>query len=263
MKTPILLLGAGRMGGALIEGWRDAGAFSPLDLMIRDPKVSPALAASGAAINPPDADLTKARIVLLAVKPQLWREASAAIVPHLAKDAIIISIMAGVSAAAISDTFEGRRVARVMPTTAVAIRQGAASLYAADPDAMAAARALFEPVAATVTLPTEDLLHAATGVSGSAPAYFYAFIEGLEAAGAAAGLNPDDAKTLARATISGASALMMLSGEEPGELRRQVTSPNGTTQAALRVLMGDDALEKLMTDTVAACVARSRELSGS
>jgi pyrroline-5-carboxylate reductase len=263
MTAPILMLGAGRMGGALVEGWRDAGAFAPAELMIRDPNISPALAMSGAAINPSDSELSKARTVLLAVKPQLWRDASAAIVPHLARDAVIISIMAGVSAAAIAEVFEGRRVARVMPTTAVAIRQGAASLYAADPQALAAARALFEPVAATVVLASEDLLHAATGVSGSAPAYFYAFIEGLEAAGAAAGLSLEDSRTLARATISGAAALMTLSGEEPAELRRQVTSPNGTTQAALRVLMGDDALEKLMTETVAACIARSRELSGS
>jgi len=263
MMTPILLLGAGRMGGALIDGWRDAGAFSAADLLIRDPNVAPVLAASGAAINPPDSKLGKARVVLLAVKPQLWREASAAIVPHLAKDAVIISIMAGVSAAAISEVFEDRRVARVIPTTAVAIRQGAASLYAADPDALAAAKALFEPVAAVAVLDDEDLLHAATGVSGSAPAYLYAFVEGLEAAGVAAGLTAEQSSTLARATIAGSAALLAESGEEPGELRRQVTSPNGTTQAALGVLMGGDALEKLMTDTVAACIARSRELSSS
>jgi pyrroline-5-carboxylate reductase len=261
--TPILLLGAGRMGGALIAGWQASGAFSPSEVMVRDPQVSADLAASGAVINPPDAQLSKARAVLLAVKPQLWRAAAAAIVPHLSPDAVIVSIMAGVGAASISEVFEGRKVARVMPTTAVAIRQGAASLYADDPAALVAAKALFAPVAAVAVLASEDLLHAATGVSGSAPAYLYAFIEALEAAGEAAGLDPSDAQTLARATIAGAAALMSLSGEGPADLRRQVTSPNGTTQAALEVLIGEGALERLLTETVAACVARSRELSGS
>ena len=261
--TPILLLGAGRMGAALIEGWQAAGAYPPSDVMVRDPFVSDALAASGASINPPDVDLALAKTVLLAVKPQYWRQASAAIVPHLAPGAVIVSIIAGVSAATISEVFEGRKVARCMPTTAVAIRQGAASLYADDQVAMAAAEALFAPVAKVVKLSSEDQLHAATGVSGSSPAYLYAFVEALEAAGAKAGLPEADAKTLARATMAGAMALMAQSGEEPAELRKQVTSPNGTTQAALEVLMGDGVLETLLTETVAACAARSRELAGS
>jgi pyrroline-5-carboxylate reductase len=261
--APILLLGAGRMGGALIEGWRAAGAFSPSELMVRDPRVSDAVAASGAAINPPDDQLAKARTVLLAVKPQLWRDAAPAVVAHLARDAVIVSIMAGVPAADIAQVFEGRRVARVMPTTAVAIRQGAASLYAADPAALDAARALFEPVGAVAVLDSEDLLHAATGVSGSAPAYLYAFVEALEAAGVKAGLTVEQSSALARATMAGSAMLMANSGEEPAELRRQVTSPNGTTQAALEVLIGDGALQRLLDETVAACVRRSRELGGS
>ncbi len=261
--TPILLLGAGRMGGALIEGWRDAGAFEPTQILVRDPFVSDALKASGAIINPPNAELSKAKTVLLAVKPQLWREAGAAIADLLADDAIIVSIIAGVPAADIAAVFGGRRVARVMPTTAVAIRQGAASLHAADPEALAAARALFEPVATVAELASEDLMHAATGVSGSAPAYLYAFVEALEAAGVAAGLTPRQSADLARATMAGAAALMAQSGEDPAALRKQVTSPNGTTQAALEVLTHDGALEKLLTETVAACVRRSRELAAS
>lgn len=263
MVTPILLLGAGRMGGALIEGWRDAGAFEPSQILVRDPFVSEALKASGAIINPPDAALAKAKTVLLAVKPQLWREAGGAIADLLAPDAIIVSIIAGVPAADIAAVFGGRRVARVMPTTAVSIRQGAASLHATDPEALAAARALFAPVATVAELASEDLLHAATGVSGSAPAYLYAFVEALEAAGVAAGLTPGQSADLARATIAGAAALMAQSGEDPAVLRKQVTSPNGTTQAALEVLTHDGALERLLSATVAACVARSRELAGS
>jgi pyrroline-5-carboxylate reductase len=149
-----------------------------------------------------------------------------------------------------------------MPTTAVAIRQGTASIYAADAEARARAHALFEPVATVVDLDDEELMHAATGVSGSAPAYLYAFVEALETAGASAGLEPDAAKALARATIAGAAALLAQSGEDPAELRRQVTSPGGTTAEALKVLMGEHGLAPLLHDAVAACVRRSKELAG-
>ena len=259
--TPILLLGAGRMGGALIEGWRAAGAFAPSELIIRDPHVA-ADAFAGAVVNPPLAVLGEAKTVLLAVKPQIWREAIAEVVPHLAPDAVIVSIAAGVSAADISAAFGGRAVARVMPTTAVAIGQGAASVFAPDPEARARAHALFAPVATVVDLDSEEQMHAATAVSGSAPAYLYAFIEALEAAGAGQGLDPADSARLARATIIGAAALLARGGEEPADLRAQVTSPGGTTAAALSVLMGEGGLGDLLPRALAAAVARSRELGG-
>lgn len=262
---PILMLGAGRMGGALIEGWRAAGALQPADLIIRDPYPSPAAEAAaqaGAKLNPPDADLAQARTVLLAVKPQTWREAAAEIAPWLAADAVIVSIAAGVRADDISLEFGKRAVARVMPTTAVAIGQGTASIFAVDPEARARAHALFAPVGVVVDLADETLMHAATAVSGSSPAYLYAFVEALEAAGAAAGLSLDQSKALARATMSGAAALLARSGEEPAELRRQVTSPGGTTQAALEVLMGEGGLEPLLREAVAAAARRSKELGG-
>jgi len=259
--TPILLLGAGRMGGALIEGWRKAGAFGLADLMVRDPHPSAELTAlSGLSLNPPDQEFGRAGTVLLAVKPQLWREAAAQAAPHLAPDAVIVSIAAGVAAADISQAFGGRRVARVMPTTAVAIGQGTASLFADDPEARARAHALFAPVARVVDLDDEAFMHAATAVSGSAPAYLYAFVEALEAGGVKAGLTEEQSRTLARSTISGAAALLAISGEDPAELRKQVTSPGGTTQAALEVLMGNGGLEPLLADAVEAAVARSKEL---
>ncbi|MDR7231524.1 pyrroline-5-carboxylate reductase [Caulobacter sp. BE264] len=259
--TPILLLGAGRMGGALIQGWRAAGAFQASDLIIRDPHVD-AAAFAGAVVNPPLESLSAAKTVLLAVKPQIWREAIEDVVPHLAPDAVIVSIAAGVRAADISQAFGGRRVARVMPTTAVAIGRGAASLYADDAEALARAQALFAPVAVVAILPAEDLMHAATAVSGSAPAYLYAFIEALEAAGAAQGLESAESARLARATIIGAAALMAQSGEEPAELRKQVTSPGGTTAAALSVLMGEGGFGDLLPKALDAAVARSKELGG-
>jgi pyrroline-5-carboxylate reductase len=258
--TPILLLGAGRMGGALIAGWRRAGVVSAQDLMIRDPAPGPEAAASGALIDPGPADMARARTVLLAVKPQIWREAAAAVAPHLAPDAIVVSIAAGVASEAIAAAFGGRRVARVMPTTAAAIGQGAASVYAAAPEARARARALFEPVGTVVDLDDEDLLHAATAVSGSAPAYLYAFVEALEAAGVSLGLSPAAARDLARATTAGAAALMAESGADAAELRRQVTSPAGTTEAALKGLLGEHGLGPLLREAAAAAAQRSREL---
>lgn len=263
--TPILLLGAGRMGGALIEGWSGADAFAPSQLMLLDPNPSVeamAALAAGAVLDPPDAQVRTARTVLLAVKPQAWREAAAAQASRLAPDAVIVSIAAGVKLADLTDAFAGRRVARVMPTTAVAIGQGVASIYAPDPVARERAHALFDAVATVADLEDEALMDAATAVSGSAPAYLYAFVEALEAAGERAGLPRATAQALARATMAGSAALMMKSGADPAELRRQVTSPNGTTEAALKVLMADDGLGPLLQRAVDACAARSRELGG-
>jgi len=258
---PILLLGAGRMGGALIQGWTKAGAFATADLIIRDPNADP-VAFPGALVNPPLQALSAAKTVLLAVKPQIWREVVADVVPHLAPDAVIVSIAAGVRGADIAQAFGGRAVARVMPTTAVAIGLGTASIHADSAPARARARALFAPVATVVDLDAEDLMHAATAVSGSAPAYLYAFIEALEAAGAGQGLDPAASARLARATIVGAAALLGQGGEDPAELRRQVTSPGGTTAAALGVLMGEGGFGDLLPKALAAAVQRSKELGG-
>lgn len=262
--TPILLLGAGRMGGALIDGWRRAGAVHPSQLMILDPQpgdAARAAAAEGAVLAPSDAQIGQARTVLLAVKPQTWREAAASLAPKLSPEAVIVSIAAGVSSADLAAAF-GRPIARVMPTTAVAVGHGTATLYAADAVARDRARALFTPVGAVVEVDDETLMHAATGASGSAPAYLYAFVEALEAAGVAAGLPRDAARQLARSTTVGAAILMADSAAEPAELRAQVTSPGGTTAAALEVLLGAGGLEDLMTRAVAAAAARSRELGG-
>ncbi|HTX48303.1 MAG TPA: pyrroline-5-carboxylate reductase [Caulobacteraceae bacterium] len=259
--TPILLIGgAGRMGGALVQGWLRAGAFAPFDLLIRDPAAGPEASVSGARRDPDAAAIGRARTVVLVVKPQIWREAAAEVTPLLAPDAVIVSIAAGVATADIAAAFGGRKVARVMPTTAAAIGQGTASIYAADPEARARAHALMAPVGTVVDLGDEDLMHAATAVSGSAPAYFYAFVEALSAAGESVGLSPAQARTLARATISGAAALLAASGEEPATLRRQVTSPGGTTEAALKILTGDAGFGPLLEAAVKAATERSREL---
>ena len=265
MITPILMLGAGRMGGAILEGWRRADAFPAADIMIVDPQPGEAALAAGAAgatLNPPDADLAAARTVVLAVKPQVWRQAAASYAAWLAADAVIVSIAAGVKSADIAQAFGGRVVARVMPTTAAAIGQGTASLFADDPTARARAHALFEPLGTVVDLADEEQMHAATAVSGSGPAYLYAFVEALEGAATAAGLSPTEAALLARSTITGAAALLTESGAEPADLRRQVTSPGGTTEAALKVLLGEPGLPSVLREAVAQAVRRSKELGG-
>jgi len=262
---PLLLLGAGHMGGALIAGWRRAGAVSPRDILIRDPHPGQAAivaAEAGARLNPSDGDLASARTVILALKPQIWREIAADMAHKIGPDAVVVSIMAGVTAADIAQVFPGRPIVRAMPNTAAAVGKGATGVWSADPDARARAHALFGPVGAVAELAEEGLIHAVTAASGSAPAYVYALVEALQRAGASAGLAPDAARSLSRAALIGAAALLETSGEEAGELRRQVTSPKGTTEAALEVLIGQGALEDLVTRAVLAAQVRSRQLGG-
>ena len=260
---PLLLVGAGRMGGALIAGWRLTGAVPLAQIWLRDPAPGPealAAAADGARLNPEDASLARIKTVILAVKPQIWRSMAAQIAPHLHPDARLVSILAGVYAADIAAAFDGRPVARVMPTTAAAITKGCFSVWSDDPVGRTLCHSLFAPLGKVVDLAAEDQMHAATAASGSAPAYLYAFIEALEAAARGQGLNAAVARDLVRSTLAGAAALLDLSGEDPAELRRQVTSPEGTTAAALAILTGDNGLESLMHKAVAAATARSREL---
>jgi pyrroline-5-carboxylate reductase len=258
--TPILLVGAGRMGGALIAGWRRTGFLGPSDLMIRDPAPGPEAASSGAILNPGREQIAQASTVVLTVKPQVWRAAAADLASGLAPDAIIVSICAGVGTPDLAAAFGGHAIARVMPTTAAAIGKGTASVFSADPAARMRAHALMEPVGTVVDLFDEDLMHAATAVSGSAPAYLYAFVEALEAAGRSLKLPPEAASTLARATICGAAALLEASGAEPADLRRQVASPGGTTEAALDKLTGPGGLPDLVLAAATAAERRSREL---
>lgn len=249
----------------MIEGWRRTGAFAPADLIVREPQANPTVLKAmrdGARLNPPDDVLGEARTVLLALKPQTWRQAVADVAGRLHPEAVIVSIAAGVPVRDLAQVFSGHSIARVMPTTAVAIAKGVATIVAEHPRARARAHALFDSVATTVDLDDEGLIDAATAVSGSAPAYWYALIEALEAAGEAQGLPRAAARALVRATMISAGALLEHTGEEPAELRRQVTSPGGTTQAALDVLNAEGGFPRLAAEAVAAAVRRARELAG-
>jgi pyrroline-5-carboxylate reductase len=251
------------MGGALISGWRRAGAISAPDLILRDPHPSDAArhaAWDGAVLNGPLTGLAEARTVVLAVKPQAWRTVTREVAPYLAQDAIIVSILAGVAARDLSEIFPGRTIVRAMPTTAAAVLKGATSVWAADSLGRDVAHRLFEGLGAIVDLPEETQIHAATAASGSAPAYIYALVEALEAAGIDSGLAPEAARALSRSALIGAAALLEQDDVDAGDLRRQVTSPGGTTEAALRILTGAGGLGDLMGQAVRAAVTRSREL---
>ncbi len=264
---PVLLVGAGHMGGALIAGWRAVDAIAPSDLSIHDPHPGAAAQAAqrwGAWLNGGDSELSRARTVVFAVKPQVWREVAAEIEPKLTSGAILVSIVAGVGEASLAEAFPRQKIARAMPTTAAALNVGSASLWSSDSAARARARVLFEPLGTVVDLDDEDLMHVATAASGSAPAYVYALAEALEAAATARGMGAEAARDLSRSAIIGAAALLKSTGEDASELRRQVASRGGTTEAALDVLLNaESGLRPLLDRAVGAAADRSRALSKS
>ncbi len=249
------LLGAGNMGGALLHRWHAAG-LADINVIDPNPRALPAGVAADAA--PPAG--AGPDVLVLAVKPQLFAAASAGLAERLRPDTLVISVMAGVTCAGIVERLGDLPIVRTMPNTPARLGQGVTALFGhgADASQCARAEALLAAAGTTVWLDHEDQFNAVTGLSGSGPAYVFAFIEALTEAGIAHGLSPALAATLARATVTGAAALAAEPDADPAALRVAVTSPGGTTAAGLSVLV--DRLRPLMTDTVAAATARSREL---
>lgn len=256
-----LLIGCGRLGSAIVEGWLTHGPVDPRRLLIVTPSAKPVTdraGRAGAVINPSAAAIADARAVLLAVKPAKWREAVEALADHLAPDAVVISVMAGVRADDIRSVLD-RPVARLMPTTAVAQGRGVAALWSDDTEASALARALFAPLADVVELPTEDQIDVATAVAGSGPAYVHAFTRAMAEAGVEAGLSPDDAARLARGAVRSAAAAPL--DENLEDLIARIASPGGTTRAGLQAAE-EAGLAKAAHAAVAAALKRAKELSG-
>ena len=261
---PITLMGCGRLGSAILEGWLKTGAVAPERLIILTPSSKPAAEAArakGARINPGSEALGEVSALVVSVKPAMWRAASEPVAPSLAADATVVSVMAGVRAASLSEVFGSRAVARVMPTTGVAQAQGVASIWAGTEAARGVARELFAPLAEVVDLADEGLIDAATAVSGSGPAYFHAFAKALAEAGVAEGLDPADAVRLARATLRSAAAGLQ-DGADLDALIARVASPGGTTQAGLKALVKAGMAEAAAA-AVQAAVTRARELSAN
>ena len=259
----VVLVGCGRLGSAILEGWLATSTVSPADLIILTPSDKPATDAArarGARINPPPDSLQKARAVVLAVKPAKWREAITPTLDHLPADAAVISVMAGVRADDIA-VAAGRPVARVMPTTGVAQARGVAALWSADAGALDIARGLFEQIADVAVLDSESLMDAATATAGSAPAFVYAFVQALARAGEAQGLSRDAAERLARGALRSAGA-----GAETGapldELVARIASPGGTTRAGLDAMETGGDVDRAARAAVDAAVARAKEISG-
>lgn len=261
---PLLLVGGGKMGGAMLAGWREEGLGTAVVIDPADP--AQALAGGGVRVvrgleAVPDG--FDPGCVVLAVKPQSAAEALPGLARYAGR-ALFVSIMAGVSVGAMRASLgEAASVVRAMPNTPAAIRRGITVGFAG-PGVDAAQRALADRLLSAVgeVLWVEDeaLLDPVTAVSGSGPAYVFLLAELLEQAGVAQGLPPGLARSLARATVAGSGALLAASPEDAAALRRAVTSPGGTTERALAVLMDDGAWPRAMQEAVRAATARSREL---
>lgn len=257
----VVLVGCGRLGSAILEGWLTTGAVPAEKLIVLTPSPKPtaerALAA-GARINPPLQALNAAGVVVLAVKPAKWREALDPLKAHLSADGVLLSVMAGVRSADLAAAAPGWSVVRLMPTTAVAQAQGVAALWAADATARRTAEALFNPIAELVTLETETQLDVATAVAGSAPAFIHAFVQALARTGASEGLSEEAATVLARGALRSAAAGIE-TGQTLDALIARIASPGGTTRAGLDALTAA-GLEEVAKAAVTAATQRARDL---
>jgi pyrroline-5-carboxylate reductase len=260
----IAFIGAGNMASALIQGLLARGNARAEDLIASDVRAE-ALAAlakeHGIATTADNARACEAEIVVLSVKPQVLPGLLPELAPQLGTGTLVISIAAGVPLAVIESQLPGRRVVRAMPNTPALVGAGATALAAgsgAGPADLARAREIFESVGVVVEV-EENLLDAVTALSGSGPAYLFYLAESLVEAGREVGLSDEVARTLALQTVFGAAKLLHESREDPAQLRRKVTSPNGTTEAGVKALEARQVREAFRACVVAAR-DRGREL---
>ncbi len=273
MSETILLVGGGRMGGALLAGWLDKGAVEAAAVTVVEPEPATAEALRTTrgvrVVDAPEAATEAPVLVLFAVKPQVIGAVLPAYAPLAAsfRPPVFLSIAAGTTLEALSAGLGPEAaIVRAMPNTPAAVGRG---ITVACPNARVGAdmtdlcSRLLAAVGEVAWIDDEALMDAVTAVSGSGPAYVFLLIECLAAAGAAGGLDAALADRLARATVTGSGALAALSDEPAATLRRNVTSPGGTTAAALDVLMAENGLAPLITAAVRAATRRSRELAAS
>jgi pyrroline-5-carboxylate reductase len=265
---PLLLVGAGKMGGALLAGWLRQG-LDPALVYVQDPTPAPEVAAlmasHGIRVRHQAKLPTAPSAMVIAVKPQIMDEVLPPLGSSIGPSTVVLSIAAGRTLADLASRLPpGSAIVRAMPNTPAAIGQGmtvACASSAVTRDQALLCNMLLEAVGEVIWIDDEALLDAVTAVSGSGPAYVFLLAECLTEAGVAEGLNPELAARLARATIGGAGELLRRSDLSPAELRQNVTSPKGVTAVALEVLMGKDGLSDLLKRAVAAAAKRSRELS--
>ena len=259
----IALAGAGKMGGAMLTGWLAQG-LAPQRVAVIEPMPSAeisALAGKGVRLNPKD--LGAVDTLVVALKPQTFREAAPMLKSYAGGSTLVVSIMAGTTIASLQQAC-GPKVVRAMPNTPAAIGRGITVAVAApgvSATERATADALLRATGSVEWVEDEGLMDAVTAVSGSGPAYVFLLAEELARAGVAAGLPEELATKLARETVAGSGELLHRSELAAATLRQNVTSPGGTTAAALEVLMGNGGMQGLMTRAVAAATARSKELA--
>ena len=269
LDGPVVLAGAGKMGAALLAGWIERG-LQPRDVIIQDPNLAGEAAElvrkHGLTVVPDLGSLASPpSVIVVAVKPQMMDAVFPPLAKHVGPATVVMSIAAGKPIASFERHLPRRTaVVRAMPNTPAAIGRGItgavgnAHVTAKQKDLC---RQLLEAAGDVVWVEDEALIDAVTAVSGSGPAYVFLMTEALARAGEAAGLDAATSMELARATVSGAGELMRRSPSDPATLRQNVTSPGGTTAAALSVLMRDkDGLQELMTEAVLAAQKRGREL---
>ena len=275
----IALIGAGNMGGAILKGWLAADMAAD-DLVVIDPSPPPAsqafLSEHGIrCATAPQPDMLP-DVIILAVKPQIMHAVLPGVAVLNSQDSVFVSIAAGTSIATLSaglaaggksdrgEKTGATAIIRAMPNTPALVGRGITCLYAnADvrDEHKRLVDALLSVCGQTVWVAREEDIDAATAISGSGPAYVFHFTECLAKAGTALGLSPQTAMTLARATVAGAGEMLRSSPDEVATLRHNVTSPGGTTAAALDVLMRDNALAKLIDEAARAAHRRAVELS--
>jgi pyrroline-5-carboxylate reductase len=258
----VVLVGCGRMGGALLRGWLAAG-LAPVAVL--DPHITEQPGVVVLTGPQAVADLTGPLCVVLAVKPGKIASVLQTLSPYLGVDSLVLSVAAGVTLAQMRAAVgDAPKLVRTMPNTPSAIGKGAIGAVAeqalSEAHATTAKRVL-EAAGEVFWLEREDMIDAVIGISGSGPAYYYRFTEAMAKAGEKLGLPLDMAQRLAALTFTGSAAWLEASGKSPPELRTDVTSPNGTTAAALAVFDQDDRLDALIDDVTRACVARAQEMS--
>ena len=265
IKGTIVLAGAGKMGGAMLSGWLARGLDAKRVAVI-EPYPSgeiSALVTKGVRLNPSPKDIGAVAALVVALKPQTFREAGPALKPFVGSSTLVVSIMAGTTIASINEVCGGS-VVRAMPNTPAAIGRGITVAVAAkniSAAQRAVADALLRATGSVEWVDNESLMDAVTAVSGSGPAYIFLLAEELARAGVEAGLPMGLATKLARETVAGSGELLHRSELASATLRQNVTSPGGTTAAALEVLMGPDGMASLLTRAVAAATRRSKELA--
>jgi pyrroline-5-carboxylate reductase len=261
----IALAGAGKMGGAMLTGWLAQG-LDPKRVVVIEPHPSSeidALTAQGVRLNPSAKQVGEVDTLVVAVKPQSFRDAGAALKPFTGPSTLVVSIMAGTTIASL-EAVCGGSVVRAMPNTPAAIGRGITVAVAAknvSAAQRAIADALLRATGSVEWVEKESLMDAVTAVSGSGPAYVFLLAEELARAGVEAGLPEELATKLARETVAGSGELLHRSELASATLRQNVTSPGGTTAAALDVLMGPNGMQKLLTRAVAAATQRSKDLA--